>query len=59
MDAEGTLFGAERLSEACCQDRRADLSYNLRELLEAVGRYRGPKPVLDDLSALALEIKGA
>jgi sigma-B regulation protein RsbU (phosphoserine phosphatase) len=57
MDASGVIFGSEKLSIACCEDRKNELSYNLRQILETVGRYRGSTPIMDDLSALALQIK--
>jgi len=57
MDASGVIFGSEKLPRVCREDRKNELAYNLRQILEAVGRYRGSTPILDDLSALALEIK--
>ncbi len=58
MDGAGVLFGAERLVEAGGRQWDRPLDQALRGVSEAMAAFRGAAPVLDDASALAMEVKG-
>jgi serine phosphatase RsbU (regulator of sigma subunit) len=54
-NADGKLFGFDRLLSACCADAaspRAALAALSAQMVE----FRGGAPVLDDVSALALRV---
>jgi sigma-B regulation protein RsbU (phosphoserine phosphatase) len=56
MNPDSEQFGRERLARCCVTRRSAALQQNLALLLEQMKVFRGNAAVLDDVSALALEI---
>ncbi len=58
MNASSVQFGREHLAESLVGSRPAALQQSLALLLEQMKRFRGDATILDDVSALGLEITG-
>jgi phosphoserine phosphatase RsbU/P len=55
MDADGRVFGGERLLEALERDRGEPLGRSVESLIEGLGRWTGPAGLRDDVSLVAVE----
>jgi serine phosphatase RsbU (regulator of sigma subunit) len=58
-NATGDLFGAERIIQRLQDLAQEEAGVLMRQLIAEIDEFRGDKPVLDDMTCLVLNWRGA